>query len=228
MAQSTENPGLTQLVTLAGLSMNDLSSLTVAPDGAGGDGLTITRTNPQISTLDINSGAAGTAVSAASDIAGISAQYIYTGTNSMAFMAPAGVNWEFGGGSAFSQLSAVSGNNIFIASTGGSYMLGGSGNDIFDIPDANLTGAAVWDSVSNFHAGDSMSLAGLAGSGWNYSWTDSYGSASDPALTLKATSTTTAGLSELVTINGLSMSSLSSLSVTHGSGIDAGTLIVSR
>jgi hypothetical protein len=228
MARSTVNPGLTQFVTLAGLSMNDLSSLTIAPDGAGDNGLTITRTNPQISSLNLNSGGAGVAVSAASDIAGIGAEYIYSGTNSMAFMAPAGVNWEFGGGSAFTQLSAVSGNNIFIASTGGSYMLGGSGNDVFDIPDANLTGAAVWDSVTNFHAGDSMSLAGLAGAGWRYSWTDAYGSASAPALTLQATSTTISGLSELVTINGLSMRSLPSLSVTHGSGAEAGTLIVSR
>ena len=202
--------------------------MSISPDNTGDNGLTITRTNPQISTLDLNSGAGGTAISAASDIAGINAEYIYSGTNSMAFMAPAGVNWEFGGGSAFTQLSAVSGNNIFIASTGGSYMLGGSGNDSFDIPDANLTGAAVWDSVTNFHAGDSMSLAGLAGAGWNYSWTDSYGSASNPALTLKATSTVIAGLSELVTINGLSMGSLPSLSITHGSGADAGTLIVSR
>jgi hypothetical protein len=228
MARSTGNPGLTQLVTLAGLSTNDFSSLSISPDNTGDNGLTITRTNPQISTLDLNSGAGGTAISAASDIAGINAEYIYSGTNSMAFMAPAGVNWEFGGGSAFTQLSAVSGNNIFIASTGGSYMLGGSGNDSFDIPDANLTGAAVWDSVTNFHAGDSMSLAGLAGAGWNYSWTDSYGSASNPALTLKATSTVIAGLSELVTINGLSMGSLPSLSIAHGAGVDAGTLIVSR
>jgi hypothetical protein len=228
MARSTVNPGLTQSVTLTGLSMNDLSSLTIAPDGTADNGLTITRTNPQISTLNLNSGLAGLAVSAASDITGIGAEYIYSGADSMAFMAPAGVNWEFGGGSAFTQLSAVSGNNIFIASTGGSYMLGGSGNDVFDIPDANLTGAAVWDSVTNFHAGDTMSLAGLGGAGWNYSWTDSYGSASNPALTLKATSTVIAGLSELVTINGLSMNSLPSLSITHGSGADAGTLIVSR
>ena len=58
----------------------------------------------------------------------------------MAFMAPAGSNWEIGGGSAFTQLSAVSGNNIFIASTGGSYMLGGSGNDTFDIPRCQCDG----------------------------------------------------------------------------------------
>ncbi len=228
LATSTTTPGLNALVTLTGLSMHDLSSLSIGPDAAGDGGLTITRTNPQISSLDLQSGLAGSAVSTASTIAGIDAQYIYTGTSSMAFMAPPGANWEFGGGSAFTQLSAVSGNNVFIASTGGSYMMGGSGNDVFDIPDANLTGAAVWDSVTKFHAGDSVSLAGVAGPGWTYQWTNAYGSVSNPALTLKATSTTAPGLSELVTLNGLSTSNLSSLSITHGSGSDAGTLIISR
>ena len=228
MATSISTPGLNEAVTLVGLSMNDLSSLAVTPDTNGGDGLIITRTNPQIGSLDLNSGLAGNAVSAASDIAGIDAEYIYTGTHSMAFMAPAGGSWEFGGGSAFTQLSAVSGNNVFIASTGGSYMLGGSGNDTFDIPDANLTGSAVWDSVTNFHTGDSISLAGLAGPGWTYNWSDAYGSASNPALTLRATSTTTPGLSASVTLNGLSMGSLGSLSITHGAGADAGTLVVSK
>jgi hypothetical protein len=229
LATSTVTPGLNEMVTLTGLSMSDLSSLTIAPDATGG-GLTITRGNPQIASLDLNSGAAGSAVSTLgnTNTAGISAEYLYTGTSSMAFMAPAGANWEFGGGSAFTQLSAISGNNIFVASTGGSFMLGGSGNDIFDIPDANLTGAAVWDSITNFHAGDSISLAGLAVPGWTYSWTGSYGSASNPALTLQANSTVTPGLSALVTLNGLSMGSLASLSITHGTGADAGTLIVSR
>ena len=207
--------------------MNDLSSLTITPDASNDNGVTIIRTNPQISVLDLNSGSTGDVVSTTSGIAGIEAKYIYTGANSMAFMAPAGVNCEFGGGSAFTRLSAVSGNNIFIASTGGSYMLGGSGNDSFEIADANATGSTVWDSITNFHAGDSMSLAGLAGPGWHYHWTDAYGSASSPALTLQATSTTTPGLSELVTLNGLSVSNLATLSITHGTGADAGTLIVS-
>jgi hypothetical protein len=228
LATSTTTAGLSERISLAGLSTNDRASLTITPDASGDGGLTVTRTNPQIHSLDLNSGLAGNAAGAVSDISGINAEYIYTGMHSMAFMAPAGSNWEIGGGSAFTQLSAVSGNNIFIASTGGSYMLGGSGNDTFDIPDANVTASAVWDSVSNFHAGDTVKLAGLGGPGWNYSWTDAYGSAADPALTLRATSTTTAGLSELVTLNGLSMSSLASLAITHGSAADAGALIVSR
>jgi len=228
LATSTSTAGLTEKLTLAGLSMNDLPFLTIAPDGAGDNGLTITRGDPQIASLDLNSGLAGDAVGTIAAMARINAEYIYSGTDSMAFMAPAGANWEFGGGSAFTQLSAVSGNNIFIASTGGSYMLGGSGNDIFDIPDANVTGSAVWDSVSNFHAGDSVNLAGFGGPGWTYNWTDAYGSAANPALTLQATSTIVAGLSELVTLNGLSMGNLSSLAITHGAGADAGSLVISQ
>jgi hypothetical protein len=107
-------------------------------------------------------------------------------------------------------------------------MQGGSGHDVFMIPDANVSGASVWDNIANFHSGDKISLAGLAGSGWSYSWTDAYGTAASPALTLQATSNTTPGLTELVTLTGLTMKDLSALSISHGSGASAGTLIVSH
>jgi hypothetical protein len=107
-------------------------------------------------------------------------------------------------------------------------MQGGSGNDSFMIPDANLTGNAIWDNIANFHSGDKISLAGLAGPGWSYSWTDAYGTAGNPALTLQAGSTTIPGLTELVTLTGLSMRDLTSLSLSHGSGASAATLIVTH
>jgi hypothetical protein len=136
------------------------------------------------------------------------------------------MNWAFGGGSAFSNLSAMNGNNVFIASTGGSNMQGGSGNDIFSIPDANVAGSSAWDSIANFHPGDEAMLAGLAGPGWNYSWTGMYGTQANPALTLEATSTMIPGLTETVMLNGLSMRDLPSLSISHGSGFDNNTLII--
>lgn len=229
LATSTVTPGLHELVTLVGLSMGDLSSLRIAPAASGNGGLIITRVDPQLQSYDLVSGvAAGLVSNATSNIVGINAEYIYTGTDSMALTAPAGTNWEFGGGSAFTDLTATSGNNIFIASTGGSNMQGGSGNDSFMIPDANLTGNAIWDNIANFHSGDKISLAGLAGPGWSYSWTDAYGTAGNPALTLQAGSTAIPGLTELVTLTGLSMKDLASLSVSHGSGSNAGALIVTH
>ena len=229
LATSTATPGLHEFVTLVGLFTGDLSSLRIAPDASGNNGLIVTRVDPQLQSYDLVNGvAAGLVSNATSNIAGINAEYIYTGTDSMALMAPSGTNWEFGGGSAFTDLTATSGNNIFIASTGGSDMQGGSGNDSFMIPDTNLTGNAIWDNIANFHSGDKISLAGLAGPGWSYSWTDAYGTAGNPALTLQAGSTTIPGLTELVTLTGLSMRDLTTLSLSHGSGASAATLIVTH
>jgi hypothetical protein len=229
LATSSTTPGLHELVTLVGLSMGDLSSLKITPDASGDNGLIITRVDPQLQSYDLVSGLSqGLVSNTTSNIAGINAGYIYTGTDSVALTAPAGTNWEFGGGSAFSQLTAIMGNNVLIASTGGSNMQGGSGHDMFMIPDANVSGVSVWDNIANFHSGDAISLAGLAGAGWSYSWTDAYGTAANPCLTLQASSTTTPGLTELVTLNGLTMNDMASLSISHGSGANAGTLIVSH
>lgn len=228
VATSTTTPGLNELVTLSGLSMGDLSSLSLTPDASGDGGLTITRIAPQISSYNLATGVSGDESGTnVSNIAGINAEYIYTGSQVMSFVSPAGENWEFGGGSAFTELAAFSGNNIFIASTGSSYMLGGTGNDTFEIPDANLTGTATWDTITNFHHGDSISLAGLAGAGWTYSWSAGFAAVGSPGLTLEATSKTTPGLSEFVTLGGLNMSNLASLTVAPGTGTNAANLIVS-
>lgn len=229
LATSTATPGLHELVTLVGLSMGDLSSLSLAPDASGNGGLIVTRVEPELQAYDLVTGAAFDVLSNVTPgIAGINAEYIYTGTDSVALTAPAGTNWEFGGGTAFSQLTAVSGNNILIASAGGSSMQGGSGDDMFKIPDANIAGVSTWDDIANFHQGDTLSLAGLAGPGWTYGWTDAYGSAASPALTLQAASTITPGLTQRITLTGLSMNDLASFSISRGSGASAATLIVTH
>jgi hypothetical protein len=229
LASSLITPGLHQLVTLAGLSMGDLSSLQILPDRSGDNGLLITRVEPQIQVYDLISGVSGAQASNATpDITGMNASYIYNGIDPIALSAPAGTNWEFGGGSAFSNLTATSGNNLFIASTGGSNMQGGSGNDSFMIPDANASGTSVWDNIANFHSGDQISLPGLAGAGWSYSWSNAYGSTANPALTLQAASNATSGLTVSVSLTGLNMQDLASLSISHGSGDNATALIISH
>lgn len=227
LATSTLTPGLHELLTFMGLSRADLGTLQLTPAGSGSDTLLITRIRPQLQAVDLTSGVSSEKTSnATSNFVGIDAEYLYTGTDPVALTAPPGMNWAFGGGSAFSNLSAMNGNNVFIASTGGSNMQGGSGNDIFSIPDANVAGSSAWDSIANFHPGDEAMLAGLAGPGWNYSWTGMYGTQANPALTLEATSTMIPGLTETVMLNGLSMRDLPSLSISHGSGFDNNTLII--
>ena len=158
--------------------------------------------NPQITYFDNTIQAGGTADGSrySGPLAGIEDKYIYTGADNISLTAPAGANWEFGGGAGATTLTAISGDNVLVASTGGSAMTGGTGTDNFVVPDASLTGIGTLDSIANFKVGDSISLAGLAGPGWQYSWYDGTGADGANALTLLATSTTTAGLTERISL----------------------------
>ncbi|MDR3410830.1 MAG: hypothetical protein P4L87_07790, partial [Formivibrio sp.] len=224
-ATSATTPGLTELVTFSGLTVNNLNyfSVTTTPTGD----LSIISTNvdppPTIPLYDQTTGQSSietgsfSSASTASDpigFTGIQSVFTYTGSDKIILSAPAGANWTFGGGSGLTGLVATSGDNVFKASTGSSFMIGGTGFDKFDIPDANLTGQGTWDTVVNFHVGDSISLAGLSGTGWKYHWLLNDGAQGSTGLTLYATSTNTLGLSELVTFSGLTAADLSHMKIT--------------
>lgn len=162
-------------------------------------------TNPKISFNDLTVSASGLADGGAytGSVAGIKYEYIYNGADSIRLTAPQGSNWYFGGGTGLTQLVAISGNNVFLASTGGTVMTSGSGDDIFDVPDANVADVSVWDMIVNFHAGDQVDLAGLVGSGWTYSWAGIQGSSGSTGLTLLAQSRKYPGLQERITLVGV-------------------------
>ncbi len=162
-------------------------------------------TNPKIQFYDFTASAGGAADGAVyiGTLPGIKNEYIYNGSDSLQLTAPQGSNWYFGGGTELTALNAVSGNNVFLASTGSSFMTGGSGDDVFDVPDANATDVTVWDTVVNFHPGDQVNLAGLAGTGWSYAWDGVQGAAGSTGLTLVAQSKTYPGLEERLTLAGL-------------------------
>lgn len=185
---------------------------TYSPTAATSPGTKVD-TNPQIIYYDNTSQGGGTADGSVYNgpISGIQDKYIYTGADSIGLAAPVGANWEFGGGSAATELTATSGKNVFVASSGGSTMIGGTGNDTFDLPDANVTGVSTWDTIINFHVGDTVSLAGIGGTGWTYSWHMETAPTGAAALTLIATSTVTMGLSEYLSFAGLTLADLPAL-----------------
>jgi hypothetical protein len=162
-------------------------------------------TNPKISFYDVTAGAGGVADGGAytGALTGISYEYIYNGSDSLRLTAPVGANWYFGGGTAMTALTAVSGNNLFQASPGSSFMTGGSGNDDFDVPDANTSDQTVWDTIVNFQAGEQVNLAGLAGTGWTYAWAGIAGASGATGLTLLAQSKKYPGLAERITLAGV-------------------------
>lgn len=103
----------------------------------------------------------------------------------MQFIAPnIDGNWEFGGGSAETVLQASSGNNILVASTSGSTMTGGSGDNVFSIP-AIFTGKQFFDSITDMHFGDSVLFSGIPSSDLAFSFTEN--SSLNSGLTLEVT-----------------------------------------
>ncbi len=175
--------------------------------------------NPQISFYDETVGDGGLADgSTYSGIPGIQDKYIYNGTDEVSLTAPEGQNWEFGGGTAPTTLTAISGNNILVASAGGSTMIGGSGDDTFEIPNITLGGTSAVDTIENFHPGDSIVLSGANSPGMDYSFQLNIGVSGSTTLTVVAENPTVPGLTETVVIPGLSIDDVSGLSVAGSPG----------
>lgn len=225
VAMNTNSPGLSEQLTFSGLNINDLSHFALSI-GTSGDNLSITSTTsatlPVMLFNNFSNNQAGYMLGSFSSNSlissgGIQEKFLYSGSNTVAMYAPAGENVAFGGGLGLTILSANSGDNVFVASSGSSYLIGGTGNDLFDVPDANLTGISTWDIIQNFHAGDSVSLAGVGGAGWKYSWLVPPNSTGIQNLTLRATSVIDPGLNEYVSFVGLTMNNLCSISLTSSS-----------
>ena len=200
---------ISSTVQLSNISLTSNETATYNPSTPPAS-LPITDTNPKINFIDnSSSGVQGVVDGAAysGNLRGVQYEYIYNGYDSISLMAPASSNWYFGGGYGPTILSAKSGNNVFLASMGGSTMTGGSGTDTFIIPEANNGFSNINDIVINFHVGDSAILEGVGGAGWTYQWLGSGG------LTMDA-SNALSGLSELVTFSGLTMADANHLNVT--------------
>jgi hypothetical protein len=105
------------------------------------------------------------------------------------------------------------GNNVADGGTGSNFMTGGSGNDTF-FDDARGATSDIWNTISNFHPGDSATLWGVTPSDFNYVWAPSDGAVGFQGLTLHAFSKT-GGANASVTFAGKTMSDLATMSVVQ-------------
>jgi hypothetical protein len=230
-ATSTENSNLHVVLSLAGLSLGDIAGMSVTSNVSSGT-LTINDTEgndpPYILGIDPATNDSVIEAAQSSVIPNIGNLFIYSGSKPMMFLAPSDEgNWEFGGGLAETALSATTGDNILVASLGGSFMAGGSGNNQFQISNATITGKTFWDSITDMHAGDSVILAGMSTSDWSFGFAKlNMGTAGFQGLTFEAENKTNAGLSELLTFTNLQSSQSSLLSVSQGTGSQMGSLII--
>jgi hypothetical protein len=172
--------------------------------------------NPTISFIDNTTSESGTADASVytGSVPGIQYKYIYQSSDNVALTIPTNGNWIVGGGGGTTEITAISGNNVLVGSTGSSVLTGGTGDDTFDIPDANITGQRTWDTIVNFHPGDTAVLAGIGSKNWTYTWVSSMAATGGTGLTLNAVSNSNTGLSELVTFAGLSSNDLAHLVIS--------------
>jgi Ca2+-binding RTX toxin-like protein len=83
-------------------------------------------------------------------------------------------------------VSHANGNNVLDGSTGSNFLVGGTGEDTFFVDDRSPS-AAIWSTVSNFHAGDAATIFGITQSGFDTSWVDGQGATGYTGLTLHVT-----------------------------------------
>jgi Matrixin len=99
------------------------------------------------------------------------------------------------------------GRNVADGGTGSNFMTGGNGDDTF-FDDARGATRDIWNTIVNFHAGDSTTLWGVTARDFNLNWVASDGTAGYTGLTLHAVSKT-GGPTASVTLAGATMADLS-------------------
>ncbi len=123
-----------------------------------------------------------------------------------------------GGGEDALDVSKVNGNNVLDGSTGSNFLVGGTGNDTFFVDDRRAP-AAIWSTVTNFHAGDSATVWGISPSDFGLTWTDGQGAAGSTGLTLAATAP--GKPTAMLTLAGLSSADLTNGKLAISFGTDA-------
>jgi hypothetical protein len=193
-------------------------------DAAGNTSSTFPLTVPasRFTAVDVTTSTSGSLLG--SDYAGpvgyLQAQYAYTGSDNVVISASV-ANVFIHGGSAEEALVAKAGSNVLEAGSGSSWLVGASGadggTDTFFVDSS--TGQATWDTLLNFHTGDSLTLWGFNATAGSMNWvTGSQGTAGFQGATLQANFGNGTGASANITLAGLSTGSAQFATSTGTSG----------
>ena len=178
---------------------------------------------PQASfrTSDISSGV--NAVQNAAITAGtpFEGEFVYSGSDNLA-VSTTTANVFIQGGSGDDAIEVSSGTNVIDGGLGSNFLVGGAGTDAFYM-DGRGTSAA-WDTLVNFHAGDTATLYGFD-SASTKSWVASAGAPGYTGPTLQA-HIGNAGTAASITFAGLSATEQAQLVLTPGSSNGASYLMI--
>lgn len=162
---------------------------------------------PNIKYMDTATNSAGTASAApyTGPVSGLQGEYVWAGNDSVNIVGKSpNLFLHSGGGN--DALSTTSGSNVLDGGTGSNFLAGATGadggQDTF-FTDARNSSIPVWNTVSNFHSGDNLTLWGFTGGVSTESWADNQGAAGYQGATLHSeTAGAGTGVNASVTLVG--------------------------
>lgn len=185
------------------------------PDGSGGT--LVTTTAQPAATVAFSDQTTGAAGSHAFDAASggpsyLQWQYLDSGSDTVA-MAASLPSVFLKGGSGEKALAVTSGQNVLDGGSGSSFLSGGSGTDTFfvDVRGSNQ----VWDTLTNFHAGDAVTIWGWTPGSGTETLDAQAGAAGYQGATLRLAAGT-GGPTSSVTFAGMSADQVAHLQVATG------------
>jgi hypothetical protein len=225
LSPKNSEPGLTPvLITFPLINLSNLNQISVYQNAATGD-LTLAydgntaKNNGVLFDVVTNTTAEMTPsknVTNQDKAMGIAEVFSYTGVDPAVLYAPNNTAAEIDGGMAPTILIGGGESDNFIASTGSSIIYTGSGLANIYIPDDNVSGNSTWDIINNFQQGDTCTISGFFGSGWQYKFFNSFAADGSENLTLIGMSTSKPMLTEVVEFKGLTLDELPKLGVSVG------------
>lgn len=153
-------------------------------------------------------------------VAGLVQEYASISADSLNITATT-PNWFIVGGSGQDAISVSSGTNVVDGGTGSNFLTSGTGTDTFFVNDL-APATNLWNTVTNLHTGDDVTLWGLSQSNFSLSWINGAGAAGYTGLTLSATE---AGKPQvLLTLTGYTTANLTNgtLAVSFGTETASG------
>jgi Ca2+-binding RTX toxin-like protein len=179
-------------------------------------GTKVTLATSSLSVLDTTTNQPVAAVSQpyTGPVAGLTSQYINVTPDSLNISVST-PGWFLHSGAGEDAIAVSSGINVVDGSTGSNFLTSGSGTDTFFVDDRAAT-ASIWDTIVNFHVGDSATIWGVTPGGFSLAWADGQGAAGYTGLTLTATAP--GQPAALLTLAGFSQADLASgrLSISYG------------
>jgi hypothetical protein len=220
-ARSDTTGGWSFDASVLGAGSHSLVATETDAAGNAGSSSPVSVTVPD-SRFDLTSGSDAASFSGsnyAGPVSYLQAEYDYAGTGNVVIGARV-ANVFIYSGPGDDALAAIAGSNVLDGGTGSNWLVGASGadggTDTFFVQSG--AGQNTWDTLLNFHAGDTLTLWGFNAASGTANWSDGSGAAGYQGATITAAFGDGSSTSATATFAGLSLSNAQFSTTTGSSG----------